>query len=384
MSERPNLILTLAGVSARSQFIEENRDYIESLPIDGIVVNIPATFNLMSPGVRLRQADLDAWLPRLSEFNVGKQNYLLVHMDRPGDLFDDGAWSRVLDNWQLLAGSAKDAGFQGIIFDNEEYKGVWDNFPEDYPGASAEDLEMYQAQSSLRGNQVMDAIESAFPDSAVGVMHGPYASLSNGENQPDAITSQLGGPQGQELRGPFFTGMLEAKGEAQNLIDMGELYQLRTGEEFRESQDYRSNVVPDLIDWEVEQDLLDAWDENVVISHMVATDAFPLGYSQTPESLTQSLVNAFNNSEEMVFLYSDWREFDWLTLGAVDQVWINAVSRAIEIYEAQDTGAGTELPHPATCLPLVLPTPLPPPCARRARLKPDTWHRSGCCVPGHF
>ena len=65
------------------------------------------------------------------------ENYLLVVTDNPGDLFDDAAWNRVIENWRIVAEVANDVGFTGIQFDNEEYFGNWDDFPEDYSDEEA-------------------------------------------------------------------------------------------------------------------------------------------------------------------------------------------------------------------------------------------------------
>ncbi len=345
MSGRPKLILHTANNSARTEAILENAGHIKSLPIDGMVINIPQSFHLMQPadnvpaGGEVTPETLDLWLPQLAEFNVGMENYLVTFIDRPGDLFDDLAWGQVVENFQLLAEAAKEAGFKGLIFDNEEYNGQWDNFPEDWPGAVAEDLPLYQAQASLRGKQIMEAIDEVFPDGAFGVMHGPYTSVDGGDATPRAVLDQTGGPQNQELRGAFFTGLLEGKGPDQTLIDMGELYGARTPAALEASQDYRSEIVRNLIDWNVPSALLENWDELITISHMVSTDQFPRD-GVTPESLEETLEAAFAHSEDAVFLYStvgtgfNAEDLDWFRPGAVRSEWIDALAQAIADYEA--------------------------------------------------
>ncbi|MEM9002613.1 MAG: LamG domain-containing protein [Cyanobacteria bacterium P01_F01_bin.86] len=341
MQSQPNLIVTQSGVSSRTQYILRNQEYIESLPIDGMTINIPQSWNLMSPGTQVTEEELDTWLAPIADFNANMENnYLLVNIDKPGDLFDDEAWDQVIENFRLMAQKAKETNFKGMIFDNEEYRTRLLNFPEDYPGAKAEDLPLYQEKMAERGKQIMEAINEGFPDSEVGVMHGPYLSVA-GDDTPDsvanAITRQAGDASGHELRGPLFTGMLEGKGEDQSLIDMGELYALRSEEDFEQSYAYRSHTVPDQIDWDTPDELRETWDDEVEQSHMVYTEEFPKGYDQSPNTLNSTLKNAFNHSDGNVFLYSEHQSRDFFTPGAVSDDWIDAVRTARE-----DTNGGIE------------------------------------------
>jgi len=58
----------------------------------------------------------------------------------------------------MLAKVLKDYGYKGIFFDDEEYNGqIW-NYP-DACKYKNKTLEEYQAQSRMRGRQVMDTIE---------------------------------------------------------------------------------------------------------------------------------------------------------------------------------------------------------------------------------
>jgi RTX calcium-binding nonapeptide repeat (4 copies) len=339
-SSRPNLIGFVADVSARTQFILPNADHINSLPFDGIIVNIPASWSSMSPGAIVTEADVKFWLDPLKNFNAGKENYIIMQMDKPGNLSDDAAWAQVAQNWKTVAKVAQEAGFKGVFFDNEEYAGKWMNFPEDFsPDEAALGLEALQAKASQRGQELMAAIASEMPDGKVAIAHGPYLSVPSNPDAPPAAQLQAGGPSFHELRGPFFTGFLEALGPNQQLIDGGELYALRTAAEFKQSADYRNNTVQNLIDWDVQPDALANWADRVDTGHMVYTDEFPAGYDHTPETLTATLLNAFDNSEEAVFLYSESAQIPWLTPNETNKVWIEAVARAVEL--ADNTQRGT-------------------------------------------
>jgi hypothetical protein len=339
-SSRPNLIGYVADVSARTQFILPNEGHINSLPFDGIVVNIPASWSSMSPGAVIIEADVKSWLDPLKAFNAGKENYISMQMDKPSNLFDDAAWAQVAQNWKIVAKVAQEAGFKGIFFDNEEYAGKWMNFPEDFsPEEAAAGLDALQAKASQRGREMMQAVAEEMPDGKVAIAHGPYLSVPSDPGAPPAAELQAGDSSFHELRGPFFTGFLEALGPNQQLIDGGELYALRTAAEFKQSVDFRNNTVPDLIDWNVRPDALANWADRVDTGHMVYTGAFPAGYSQTPETLVTTLLNALDNSEVAVFLYSETSQVNWLVPGADNKQWIAAASRAVEL--ADNTQRGT-------------------------------------------
>jgi hypothetical protein len=337
---RPKLIGFVADVSARTQFILPNEEHINSLPFDGIIVNIPASWSAMSPGAVVTEADVKYWLDPLKNFNAGKENYIILQMDKPANLSDDAAWAQVAANWKTIAKVAQETGFKGVFFDNEEYARKWMNFPEDFSAEEAAlGLEALQALASQRGRELMEAITSEMPGGKVAIAHGPYLSVPSNPNDIPAAELQAGGSSLHELRGAFFTGFLEALGPDQTLIDGGELYALRTAAEFKQSADYRNNIVQNLIDWDVQPDALANWAERVDTGHMIYTDEFPAGYDHTPETLTTTLLNAFDNSEEAVFLYSESEQIEWLTPNEGNKIWIDAVARAVELADNTQRGA---------------------------------------------
>jgi hypothetical protein len=333
--KRPDLILFTADVSARTQFITQNEAHIDTLPFDGITVNIPQSWSAMSPDYQVTRADLEGWLEPLRSFNADRNNWLTIVVDDPGDVFDDAAWAVVVENWRLMAEAARDLGFEGILFDNEEYFGQWQNWPEDYPPeALAIGQEAYQAQTSLRGRQIAEAVASVWSDAKIGFAHGPYISVDPEPGRP----TQTGPASLYELYGPFFTGFAEGAGPGMRMVDGGELYALRTAEEFAWFQDWRSNTVPGKIDWAVDPDLIANWDAQVDQATMVYTDEWPIGTPQTPDSLTSTLLNAFDNSEGTVYLYNEVAHIDWLTAGKTAPEWLAAVTRAVTLADSTTRG----------------------------------------------
>jgi hypothetical protein len=294
------------------------------------VVNVPDSWLLMNGEWVSEEAETRRWLEPLSgAFENLTENYILTQTDDPGDLFDDAAWAQVVDNWRILARVAEEVGFAGIQFDNEEYFDPWDDFPEDYgPDGVARGLEAYQAQASLRGREIAQAVAEVWPDAKLSVMHGPYLSVEGGPAEPPAIEAQAGGADQYELLGAFFTGLAEGAGPEMTIIDGGELYQLRSEAEFKAARDYRAETVPGLIDWEVDPALLEDWDGRIAFGNTIYTDEFPPGSVQDPESFEATLAAAIATSEELVVVFSEIGQFGWLERETLPPEWEQAVIAA--------------------------------------------------------
>ena len=339
MTERPDFIVHAPSVYAEPERILENREHIESLPMDGMAVHMFDTWASMRSDFGTSSEYIRGRLQPLKDFNEGMKNHLMLYTDRPGHLFDDAAWAKAADMWRIIAAEASDAGFEGIYFDNEEYFGKWQSFFYDFPDASPEEFEAYRDKAIERGREMMSAITETFPDADVGVFFGPWRSLD-------------GDPQsGQELLGPFFTGMLEAMGPGMTMSDMGELYSLRTEEDFARSAEARGDALAQEIDWAISDEMRADYDDIVAQDFMVYTAPPQNLTPMDPDILVDTLVNAFHAAESSVMLYSDvemhdWfpsedTPLDWFRPGAVSREWWDAVERALEIVEG-----GGHMPEP--------------------------------------
>jgi RTX calcium-binding nonapeptide repeat (4 copies) len=333
---RPDLILFMSSLSARTQFITANEGHIDTLPFDGITVNIPAGWSAMSPNTTITRADLMTWLEPLREFNQGRDNWLTIEVDDPGDVFNDAAWARVVQNWKLMAEVAHDMGFDGIMFDNEEYQGHWQNWPEDYPPeVVAMGLPAYQDQTALRGRQIAQAVASVWPDAKITFAHGPYVAVQQDPGAPN----QWGDADQHDLEGAFFTGFVEGAGPRMHMVDGGELYSLRTPADFAAFYDYRSHRLPGQFRWNVDPDVIANWASRVDQTSIVYTDEYPPGVYLTPQTMITTLLNAFDYSDGPVYLYTEPGHFDWLTPGQLPAAWLNAARRAVWL--ADHTVGGT-------------------------------------------
>lgn len=174
----------------------------------------------------------------------------------------------------------------------------------------------------------MEAASAGFPEAELIVAHGPYLSVPGRDDTPEAFALQAGGWEGQELRGPFFTGLAEGAGPDQVVVDGGELYALRTDVEFEASRAHRAEVMPGHIPWAVDEALLADWDARIDQSHTVHTDEFPVGYEQTPESFRGAMTAALEHSDRYAIVYAETQTHDWLTEANAPRPWIEALERA--------------------------------------------------------
>jgi hypothetical protein len=344
------------ALSTRTPNILKNIDYIESLPFDGMVVDIPAGWLLME-GKPLNYDDIyDPWLaPLEGKFKKFTHNFLRAQVNDPGDVFDDAKWNITIENWRLLARAARQIGFAGIYFDNEEYFNPWLNYPEDYTNPTRS-LKEYQAQAQLRGRQIMQAVVQEFPDIDVLFMHGPY--ITEPKTPSYVKKSQVGGPDGYELHGPLFVGFLEGAGDRATIIDGGEVYQYRTQEDFQHSYDWRkygmasaktnSAFIPPAIRAQ--------WPNRVSISYGVYNQTWPTPQDQmNPTIMKSTLANALQRADDYVWFYAE--KDTWFVPGGVSQEWIDAVKAARAAVQPPPPTA-TTIPATTTAVP---PTATPTP-----------------------
>lgn len=221
-------------------FIRENREYLDSLPFDGIVtyvrsrdlsINVSAGVLNSKP---LRAEDVESCLQPLRglKFRRLTENFAAVLGGKPPDFMDD--WSVPVRNFALLAEGARQAGLRGIYFDNETYEAPWGDHPE---GVTRKEIALapYQEQARKRGREVMEAVVEKYPGIVVILLHGPYIS---DERAPAPLFPRW--QTKNELLGPFFQGFVEgARGRA-TIVDGGELYHLREDREFQQSYEWRA------------------------------------------------------------------------------------------------------------------------------------------------
>jgi len=323
-------------------FIAANKSFLETQPFNGLIVylrssslGINASTGVMK-NVPLSYDAIDSVLNPIKdmEFTQLKQNFGLVLGTTPPDFFDD--WSTIVDNFANLARAAKNAGLKGIAFDNEQYFAPWGNYPTGvaYPGAS---LAQYQVQARLRGRQVMEAMVAEFPAIVVVTLHGPYVS------EPSAPES-LNFPQwqsGNELLGPFFAGFQEGSSVAGQNVDGGELYDLRSAEDFQQNYVWRRyDIASSAVNCAyIPSALRTTWADNISISFGVYDLPFG-GKSMNPAILTTTLTNALATADTWVWFYAE--DSTYLlpeSQGGATDEWVDAVRAALPATSSDPSGS---------------------------------------------
>jgi hypothetical protein len=328
LADPPELILlqrrTTDVHTGRPNYIAENIDHIESLPFDGMVVNIEESWSLMLGRPVSYDVIAGSLMPLRGTYEHFRHNFVEVLVDDPGDVFDDEAWAITVDNWRNMARAAREAGFVGIFFDNEEYKGRWLDYDEDYDDPS-HTLEEYRDQTRLRGRQIMEAIVAEFPNVVLLVYHGPYVSEPA---TPDEVLAGQADAESSDLTGPLFVGFLEGLSGEARLVDGGEVYAYRTPEDFARSYEWRKRGIASE---ETDSAFIPpaaraVWEERVGISFGVYNLPFPRGEEMNPRIMRATLENALRQADDFVWFYTYGD--NWLIPGDMPDCWFYAVEGA--------------------------------------------------------
>jgi hypothetical protein len=334
----PSKSLILAGwhgePTPTPDFIQASFAFLETQPFNGMIVYlrdpafaVNATTGIMT-NTPVTHASIASILDPLKglPFTQMRENFGHVIGNSPPDFFDD--WSVPIQNFANLARALKEAGLKGFFFDNEQYFSPWGAYP---AGVAYPDIPLseYEAQASLRGRQVMEAMAAEFPEIVVLTLHGPYISESR-------AVRQMGHSMDTSfyaLLGPFFVGLLQGAGSLAQVVDGGELYWLRTAADFRGSYGLRKyGLASDLIDCSfIPPDLRPDWPGLSSISFGILDRPF-LGEDMDPAILTTTLSNAIARADRWVWLYTEGRTFlKPESDGGASQAWIESVRAALPV-----------------------------------------------------
>lgn len=312
----------------RTPYIVANAERLRELPFDGLMVHIPASWLAMSGERWTFDDSFAAWIeplaPVFADPGYGlRSNYLMVFADRPADYLGD--WSTATANFADLAQLAREGGFVGIAFDNEEYfGGLWD-WPDD---AAQPELGrvVYDDAARSRGLEIGEAMAAEFPAMRLILLHGPYIADAG---VPNFVRRDQFGVGEFELFGPFYAGLIEGLGDWATLVDGGETYALREAAEFRDHALWRRWGLPSAAH---DAAFLDDEDRRrhragVEISFGVYTRGFPVGMTMNPGVMRTTLENALRGSDRVTWLYSE----EGLSAWEPDQFgreWLDAVNGA--------------------------------------------------------
>jgi hypothetical protein len=295
---------------ASPTFVRDHLDFLESQPFDGIALylrspdlRVNVTIGVLSRD-RLEGDDIDAVLRPVASLRFRRlvHNFAAVISRGPPDVFDD--WDGVIRNFGLLAKAARAAHLEGVYLDNESYGSRWMDFPAGvtHPDRS---LAAYQDQARLRGKQVMEAMTAAFPEVTVIVLHGPYISEPKA---PHPLFPEWAAAN--RLSGPFFAGLAEGSGASATCVDGGELYGLRTPEDFEKSYQWRKSEFPsERVDPPYLSPALRArWSRTVQIAFGLYDRGVP-GAGMDPATLRSLVERGLLRTDRYVWLYVEGPTF---------------------------------------------------------------------------
>jgi hypothetical protein len=340
------------GIANCTSNILANASYIDSQPFDGITINISPTWDLLAPGqVYTYDQIYGPWLQPLKGVlkNV-THNYCQVVARPQADPFDD--YTQAIANWVAMAESCRDAGLEGIWFDNEVYYEPMWNYPGDCKYGSTKSLAQYQAQYQLVGQQVMHAILNVWPSAKVLHTHSPDES---DPDTPAAINyGAFGGGSSSNLAGYFFLGMFStAPGQ---VIDGGEAYLYRQQSDFSNSYNWRKNQMEYDNSGFVPPSLQTTWQTKSSVSFSNYDSTYQ-GVTMDPSIWQSCITWGLQRCDYIVWTYSETQNY--LAPGGAGADWITAIWNA-----RQAVG----LPAPGGS-PTHTPTPTPTPTQAPAKLE---------------
>jgi hypothetical protein len=323
MAQRP----TPAGYPA---VIVKNMEHIENQPFDGMFLNSVAGWNLMNGQSVSYDSIYEEFAVLKGVFKKFRHNFIYIFNNFPGDFWDDEVWEITAQNFAGMAKVAKELGFSGIVYDNEEYRPKkWHNYGENYRNP-AYDLNQHRDQVILRGKQVMEAMVAEFPSIEVFTYHGPYLSEPN-YRTPSIILGQAGTWDNYELLGPFFVGLMLGKGDSATIIDGGEVYQYRTKDDFKNSYEIRKYEIAseETNSWFIPYQLRIDWPNHINISFGVYNRQWMDEYPMNPSIMNTTLTNALEATDKYVWYYTEYD--NWLEPGKMPEEWIRAITSARKV-----------------------------------------------------
>ena len=349
-------------------FIARHVALIESRPFDGMVINdylgrnltnmslkadAPRLVNPDTGGITY-EAAMQSLGPVKGIFKVFRHNFAKVNMFMgwsPPLLQDDAGWKVVYESAANYARAVRDSGLEGIWLDNESYHrpivpGV--SHPLDYwlyadqlalaeKSAAEAPFKQMVELALKRGSDLMRAFAAGDLEITVIVAHGPYEGCS--------AWRKLGSyADDSYLAGAFAAGMVEARAGGASVVDGGELYSLRSDEDFRESYDWRKGTpvaglgsITDLGPRTkcpfMNPALASRWKKAVEIAFGTFDKQRASGDTKwTPltnaSAFRSTLTNALRTTDRYVWHYTEWQ--DWWGTSTDDRLgpWIDAIEAA--------------------------------------------------------
>ena len=300
--------------------VQNNIRKIEELPLDGIILSNftgkrngkEFTFDWECFGrqayLRKHVAPMISTLANI-KFRRFTDNFLRFNV-QPGDFDWFDSFDAPLQNAALWAGVAREVGAKGLKFDVEDYKERLFVYSKQ-KHAKTKSFDEYASQIRLRGRQVMEAIQSRFPDIVM------LLSLAHSYvNRTPMARNKLAELGSYGLLPAFIDGLVEAAGPKVRLIDGQEQAYgyLEPGDYYRGYHDIKQRAL-ELVPRELWARYRSKMEAGVAIFanyqlgvYRSKPTSWP-AYYMTPEDrlklFEQNIYHALKSSEEYTWLYSE-------------------------------------------------------------------------------
>jgi len=327
----PKKIIEFGWDTPDPKYAREHIAVMETVPFDGIVIapryTTPEggggsldwqTFGKQAVDPALVEpliADLQA-----TKFDRFTDNFLRMNTT-PGDVdwFDD--FSPVLHNARLCARIAKQGGLKGILLDVEQYQKALFAYPQ--VQHKEKSFAEYAAQARARGREVMQALNSEYPDITIMLTFGyvlPWRGMLPGFDLSEAS---------EGLLAPFLDGLIEAASAQTTIVDGWELsYGYKTRDRFLEAYNFMHNTALELCA------VPSAYRCKAQAGFGIWMDYdsggrkgfFPNDFSRnhfTPWEFHRALVNALRVSDEYVWVYTE--RLNWWTRENLSDAYFQAL-----------------------------------------------------------
>ena len=297
-----------------TSFIRNHLEEMRQTPFDGCVFHVDyrkpngekGSFTWKAWGQEVfTEADLADARAALETVDWGRFRWNFLRFNTtPAKLdgFDDHA--AVLANARLAAQLARAGKCPGLLFDIEQYEGPLFNYRKQRDAAT-KSWDVYAAQVRLRGREVMQAFQEAYPGLTIFLTFGyslPWAQSESGK-KPLADCSY-------GLLAPFLDGMVEAAGDNVRFVDGYELsYAYKTSGQYAAARkSVKQDLLPIVADPEKYRRVFSlafgVWLDQDWRKKGWDTADFSKNYF-SPDEFRQSVNAALKTADEYVWIYSE-------------------------------------------------------------------------------
>lgn len=268
------------------------------------------------------------------------ENFIILYVDAIEGGLAGPNLDTMIRNVELMAQEVAPTKVRGIAFDNEVYRGDPWTMPHACPGL---DRKGCGQAAFLAGQKMMSAIIKHWPNVEFLSFFGPWLHDPRTYTWINQYAKQNDWSDPKDVSGDFLAGVFSATvGNPARFIDGGELYGLRTQEDFRKTAVWMRDVMikespffPD--------DLRKAYPQQMGVGFGIYDDRVHL-FSSIPRLTPQSwakTIAAAKKEAQLVWIYTerhDWWKHDgnnWPdtskegTEGPVTPAWMNAAKQAL-------------------------------------------------------